>query len=682
MKRLATYPIDAKTIVLPKRDDDIKNTTIRQQYHRDDIIAGTYRVFDYRETPSGESEVYFCLKGNQKVAVKLYFEGHEGELESREKIAQIDSKYVMKILDSGTVDGRYYEVLPYYKNGSLIDKLELLKESYVLDTIIPCINEGLHAIHEQGLIHRDIKPHNIFLSDDLSFVVIGDFGVVRTLQDQAYVINKSPLSIRYNAPEAGLGGISSKASDYYSFGMTILDLLFGKDLYVQIQDQDMERNMAYYGVRIPRDISLDVRDLIAALIHTSPMKRATYMDIQAWLEDSTYFHGLSVYYDQDDTQSIRPFAIDGTYYHTLSSLARALNNNWETALSFMADDLLLPHLRHTHKERYLRLKKILSYTKDLTVKTAVTLSMMTQDTIILYQGNDYQFDDFIVKTRNIYTSNKAKQASPMIETLTILYWQQSTNTILQTLLYDLMMSEHPHKQDWIVTLLSKGDIILYRHKNYPEYKDLVYRLIEDRCTINEPLFSMLQEPLFTRVMTFQYDTFVPLIVEQNPVETTMRYQFEVTGSLPLYIGSQTYQSIQDVFHTIKESFEQKERFTNTNLIMFLVEELFMTYLRLHLEKDFGPKKIHRILTMFEQYESPTSNPQYRIAYLIYLYFTNGEYFYLKKHNIAVETIEELLEILAIQTDLETISTHLLDDWMFQYWMDKKEQLHYVLGESK
>ncbi|CAG8463643.1 22207_t:CDS:10 [Gigaspora margarita] len=131
------------------------------------------------------------------------------------------------------LDGLIKEIL-HYANKS--DFNEYLKRNFVSITwkkklsIILDIAVGLYQIHDKGIIHRDIHPGNIFL--DSSCTCIGDFGLSREADMLTDYKNKLFGVLPYMAPEVLEEGKYSYASDIYAFGIILIKIATGKNVYI------------------------------------------------------------------------------------------------------------------------------------------------------------------------------------------------------------------------------------------------------------------------------------------------------------------------------------------------------------------------------------------------------------------------------------------------------------------
>lgn len=170
------------------------------------------------------------------VAVKVPSDpAHWRELRREVSLPVIDHPNVVPILDSDTSGDRPYVVMPYYAGRSLADLIKKhpsgLPEERV-EQILADILSGLSVAHELGIVHRDIKPSNILL-DGTGRALLSDFGLsrVETMwqsvsldRERARVVGTLP----YMAPEVMDGAEATPASDVYSVGLVLFEMLCGR----------------------------------------------------------------------------------------------------------------------------------------------------------------------------------------------------------------------------------------------------------------------------------------------------------------------------------------------------------------------------------------------------------------------------------------------------------------------
>lgn len=146
-------------------------------------------------------------------------------------IANLNHPHILQLLQPGRDDEGDYLILEWAPGGSLKDELgkaPALPETQVLD-IARKIGSALAYAHSKGVIHRDIKPHNILLTET-GEPKLADFGLARQVDDLTLSTSKhgagSPL---YMAPEQHNSTRDADArSDLYSFGKTLYQLATGK----------------------------------------------------------------------------------------------------------------------------------------------------------------------------------------------------------------------------------------------------------------------------------------------------------------------------------------------------------------------------------------------------------------------------------------------------------------------
>jgi len=140
------------------------------------------------------------------------------------------SSHVVPILDSGEWEGRPYLIQRFVGGGSLRDRLERSKRLDLKETVRVCaeVGSGLNALHEKGLIHRDVKPENI-LFDTKGLCMISDFGLVKDPGASMLTMpGKTIGTTWYMAPEQVRGEQVTPATDVYALACVVYECLVGK----------------------------------------------------------------------------------------------------------------------------------------------------------------------------------------------------------------------------------------------------------------------------------------------------------------------------------------------------------------------------------------------------------------------------------------------------------------------
>ncbi|WP_328495389.1 protein kinase [Streptomyces sp. NBC_00414] len=146
--------------------------------------------------------------------------------------ARLSHPYVVAVFDFGAWDNRFYLVMELVEGRSLAQELTASGTLGVerVATIAAQAAAGLAAAHREGIVHRDIKPGNL-LADAQGTVKIGDFGIARFVDDPSSALTTAGQIVGtslYLAPERALGRPASAASDVYSLGCVLYQLLTGR----------------------------------------------------------------------------------------------------------------------------------------------------------------------------------------------------------------------------------------------------------------------------------------------------------------------------------------------------------------------------------------------------------------------------------------------------------------------
>ena len=105
------------------------------------------------------------------------------------------------------------------------------------------IDKALEHAHSRGIIHRDIKPHNIMVLKNGS-VKVTDFGIARVVSSQSTLTREALGSVHYISPEQAKGGRVDNRTDIYSLGVVMYEMLTGRppydgDTHVSVAIQDI-----------------------------------------------------------------------------------------------------------------------------------------------------------------------------------------------------------------------------------------------------------------------------------------------------------------------------------------------------------------------------------------------------------------------------------------------------------
>ncbi|WP_163101454.1 Stk1 family PASTA domain-containing Ser/Thr kinase [Peribacillus alkalitolerans] len=137
---------------------------------------------------------------------------------------------IVSIYDVGEEDNIYFIVMEYVRGLTLkqyIQKNHPIPVEKTLD-IMSQITAAISHAHQNGIIHRDIKPQNILI-DDHGNVKITDFGIAMALSATSITQTNAVLgSVHYLSPEQARGGMANKKSDIYSLGIVMFELLTGR----------------------------------------------------------------------------------------------------------------------------------------------------------------------------------------------------------------------------------------------------------------------------------------------------------------------------------------------------------------------------------------------------------------------------------------------------------------------
>lgn len=200
-----------------------------------DTISSRYNVLSHLGT-GGMAEVFQCkdLYTSKIVAVKILKEellNNKNSISDFEKEVKasvaMSHENIMEIFDEGKFENRPYLVMEYFNSQTLLDKIEYYTKFSINEACLIMIQllKAIGYTHKHGIIHRDIKPQNIFYLSNGS-IKLGDFGIAKKEGDNE-IDGEILGSIHYLAPEVLTNKKFSISSDIYAAGITFFQLITG-----------------------------------------------------------------------------------------------------------------------------------------------------------------------------------------------------------------------------------------------------------------------------------------------------------------------------------------------------------------------------------------------------------------------------------------------------------------------
>ncbi len=204
------------------------------------LLDGRYEILEIIGT-GGMAVVYKarCHRLNRLVAIKILKDEFARDEEFRrrfraegEAVAMLSHPNIVQVYDVSTSDSANFIVMELIDGISLKEYMEkkgILNWKETLHFSLQ-IAKGLEHAHSRGIVHRDIKPHNIMVLKNGSVKVM-DFGIARVMNKSNTLTKEALGSVHYISPEQAKGGHTDNRSDLYSLGVVMYEMMAGRPPY-------------------------------------------------------------------------------------------------------------------------------------------------------------------------------------------------------------------------------------------------------------------------------------------------------------------------------------------------------------------------------------------------------------------------------------------------------------------
>ena len=382
-----------------------------------------------------------------------------------EAVASLSHTNIVNVYDVGEDGKVHYIVMELVEGQNLKDiiKNEGTLDEYTALDITKQIAKALGAAHKKGIIHRDIKPHNILISNEGRLVKVTDFGIAKAVSSSTMTSTGSIIgSVHYFSPEQAKGKYVGNTTDLYSLGIVLYEMIIGRvpfrgDSPISIALQHINDEIEFTQeekVAIPQS----VRNIIKKL--TSKSSDDRYQGADELIEDIEYIE------KNIDLDFIKEYDNYATKKIDESEITKAINQNMNKASTKIDDDEEDEDIvRRTPKRRNNKNKKEDSpKTKRMLKIAAVVLTLILLAQIFLFAkffliGKSQKVEQGITpEFRNLTLSQAERLAEKVGAKVRVRLEEYSTEVEEGKIISQAPQANMPiNEGDTITVVISKGN---------------------------------------------------------------------------------------------------------------------------------------------------------------------------------------------------------------------------------
>ena len=277
------------------------------------LLDNRYEILEVIGT-GGMAVVYKarCHRLNRLVAIKILKDDLSQDSEFRRRfhaesqaVAMLSHPNIMSVYDVSTTEEADYIVMELIDGITLkqyMEKKGVLNWKETLHFAIQ-IAKALEHAHSRGIVHRDIKPHNVMVLKNGS-VKVTDFGIARIMSKSNTLTKEALGSVHYISPEQAKGGRVDNRSDLYSLGVVMYEMMTGRAPYDGESPVSVAIQHINGGAPMPSTLNPNIpgglEQIIMRLMEVDPNKR--YPTATALLYDMEEFRkDPAILFDFNDT---------------------------------------------------------------------------------------------------------------------------------------------------------------------------------------------------------------------------------------------------------------------------------------------------------------------------------------------------------------------------------------------